>query len=57
VLMHVSRRTSLKRARNTLRKRIGDEQMQRIHFLMDLEGAKEEGEMEQAGPPPADSAE
>jgi len=52
VLTHVSRRTSLKRARNILRKRIGEEQMQRIIFLMDLEGASEEGEMEQAGPPP-----
>jgi ribonuclease Z len=57
VLMHISRRTSLKRARNILRKRAGEEQMQRIHFLMDLDGATEEGEMEQAGPPPADTAE
>ncbi len=57
VIMHVSRRTSIRRARSMLRKRIGAEQMERIHFLMDFEGATEAGEMEQAGPPPVDTAE
>lgn len=57
ILSHVSRRTGIRRARNLLRKRIGEEQMRRIHFLMDFEDAKDEGEVEEAGPPPADTAE
>lgn len=57
VITHVSRRISIRRAKNLLRKRIGDEQMQRIHFLMDLAGARDAGDIEEAGPPPADSAE
>jgi hypothetical protein len=31
--------------------------MRNVYFLMDLEGAVNEGEVEQAGPPPADTAE
>jgi ribonuclease Z len=57
VLAHVSRRTSLRRARNALRKRVGEEMMQRIHFLMDFEGAADAGDIEQVGPPPAENAE
>lgn len=57
IITHVSRRTSLRRAKKTLAKKVGEEQMARIHFLMDFEGATEAGEMEDAGPPPADSAE
>jgi ribonuclease Z len=57
VLLHVTRRTGVPRARRLLRKKLGDEQMKRIHFLMDFEGAKEEGEVEDAGPPPSDTAE
>lgn len=57
VITHVSRRTSVRRAKSLLRKRIGAEQMERIHFLMDFEGAKSAGEVEEAGPPPADAAE
>lgn len=57
VLIHVTRRTGIARAKRALRKRVGDERMQHIHFLMDLEGAKEAGEIEEAGPPPADTAE
>jgi ribonuclease Z len=57
VLIHVTRRTAVRRARNLLRKRLGDEAMQRIQFLMDFEGARDEGEIEQVGPPPADTAE
>jgi ribonuclease Z len=57
ILSHVSRRTGIRRAKHLLRKRIGDEQMQRIHFLMDFEGAKDEGEVEDQGPPPADTKE
>jgi ribonuclease Z len=57
ILMHVSRRTSLRRAKSLLKKKIGPEQMARIQFLMDLEGATPAGEVEEAGPPPADNAE
>jgi len=57
VLIHVTRRTGIARAKRVLRKRVGDERMQHIHFLMDLEGAKEGGEVEDVGPPPADTAE
>jgi len=31
--------------------------MQRIHFLMDFEDAREGGEVEDLGPPPAENAE
>ena len=57
ILTHVSRRTSIRRARNFLRKRLGEERMQSIFFLMDFEGAKEAGEVEDLGPPPPDTAE
>jgi ribonuclease Z len=57
VLIHVTRRTGIARAKRALRKRVGDEGMKHIHFLMDLEGAKEAGEVEDVGPPPADTAE
>jgi len=57
VISHVSRRTGIRRARNMLRRKVGDEQMKRIHFLMDFEGSKEAGEVEEIGPPPPDTAE
>jgi ribonuclease Z len=57
VVTHVSRRTGIRRARHLLRKRIGDEAMQRIHFLMDFEGARDAGEIEDQAPPPADTKE
>jgi len=57
VVTHVTRRTGIRRARNLLRKLVGDERMRNVYFLMDLEGAVNEGEVEQAGPPPADTAE
>jgi ribonuclease Z len=57
VLSHVTRRTGIRRAKGILRKKIGDEQMQRIHFLMDFEGAEAAGEVEDIGPPPPDTAE
>jgi len=55
VLTHVSRRTSLRRARRHLRKRVGDEHMARVHFLMDFEGAANAGDVE-LPVPPADAA-
>jgi ribonuclease Z len=57
VLTHVSRRTSIKRARHLLRKKIGEERMANIHFLMDFEGAQDAGDIDSAGPPPGDGAE
>src|SRR5439155_17643141 len=57
VITHVTRRTGIRRAKQMLRKRIGDERMKNILFLMDFEGAKDEGEVEDLGPPPADTAE
>ena len=36
---------------------IGDERMNNIHFLMDFENAREAGDVEDVGPPPADTAE
>ena len=57
VITHVSRRISVRRARNLLRKRVGEERMKNIHFLMDFEGAVPAGEVEEAGPPMSESAE
>jgi ribonuclease Z len=57
VISHVSRRTGIRRAKQMLRKRVGDEQMKRIHFLMDFEHAKDAGEIEDTAPPPPDTAE
>ncbi|MEA2736420.1 MAG: ribonuclease [Humisphaera sp.] len=57
VVTHVTRRTGMRRAKQLLRKRIGEERMQNIHFLMDFEDAREAGDVEDVGPPPADTAE
>src|SRR5687768_12270053 len=57
VITHVTRRTGLRRAKHLLRKRIGEERMKNIRFLMDFEGAHEAGDVEDVGPPPADTAE
>jgi ribonuclease Z len=57
VLIHVSRRTGVRRARNLLRRRIGNERMKQIHFLMDFEGAQDAGDIDSVLPPPPDSDE
>ena len=57
IIMHVSRRSGMRRVKNILRRKIGEGQMQRITFLMDLEGARDEGEVEELAPPPAENAE
>lgn len=57
IINHVTRRSGVKRARRQLAKKVGEEQMKRILFLMDFEGAQESGEVDEAGPPPADTAE
>jgi ribonuclease Z len=51
ILGHVSRRTGVRRARRLLARRIGEEQMRNIAFLMDFEGAADAGDIEDAGPP------
>ncbi len=50
VLTHVSRRTGIRRAKHLLRKQIGDAAMQRIHFLMDFDGARDAGDVEATVP-------
>jgi ribonuclease Z len=58
ILMHVSRRTGIRRAKYLLRKLVGNERMKNISFLMDFEGSQDAGDVESAGPnPPADSPE
>ncbi len=57
ILTHVTRRTGIRRAKHLLRKRIGDERMKRIHFLMDFDEAVEAGDVEDQGPPPGETAE
>ena len=47
----------IRKARHLLRKRIGDERMNNIHFLMDFDDAVDAGEVESVGPPPPDTAE
>jgi ribonuclease Z len=57
VVAHVTRRTGIRRARALLRKKVGEERMANIHFLMDFDDAVPAGEVEDVGPPPADTAE
>jgi len=57
VLIHVSRRTSVRRARGLLRRRIGEKRMKSIHFLMDFEGSADAGDIDSLLPPPSDTAE
>ena len=51
VIGHVSRRTGVRRAKRLLAKKIGEERMKNILFLMDFEGAEDAGDIEDAGPP------
>jgi len=57
VVTHVSRRTGVRRAKRVMSKLVGAEQMKRILFLMDFENAVDAGDVEEIGPPPADTAE
>jgi len=56
ILTHVSRRTSIRRAKRFLEKKLTDEQRERIIFLMDLADAKPAGEVEDIGPLPKGAA-
>jgi len=57
IINHVSRRTGVRRAKRILTKKIGEERMQNILFLMDFEGAADAGDIEAAGPPLGEGAE
>ena len=56
VINHVTRRTGIRKARGMLRKQLGHEAMQRVHFLMDFEHSRDAGAVEDVGPPPPDTA-
>lgn len=51
VITHVSRRIGMRKAKAILRKKLGDEAMDRITYLMDFEGAVDAGDVEQTVPP------
>ena len=51
VVSHVSRRIGVRKAKALMRKKLGDEQMERITFLMDFEGATDAGDVESTVPP------
>ncbi|HZL36489.1 MAG TPA: MBL fold metallo-hydrolase [Tepidisphaeraceae bacterium] len=57
IIGHVSRRTGVRRAKRMLAKRVGEQRMKNILFLMDFEGAADGGDMEEAGPPISENAE
>jgi ribonuclease Z len=50
VLTHLSRRTAVRRARSILRRSVSAERMKSIHFLMDFEGAADEGDIDSISP-------
>lgn len=57
VLIHVSRRTGVRKARHFLRKRLPKSELQRIQFLMDFDDARDAGDIDQAAPAPDDAGE
>jgi ribonuclease Z len=57
VITHVTRRTGIRKAKQMLRKRVGDERMKNITFLMDFEDSRSAGDVDEIGPFPADTAE
>lgn len=57
VLTHVTRRTGIRKARAMLRKKLGDERMKNITFLMDFEDAREAGDIDELSPHGLDTAE
>jgi ribonuclease Z len=46
ILIHVSRRTGVRRAKQILRKSIHEELLGNVHFMMDFDQARDAGEME-----------
>lgn len=51
IVLHVSRRTGIKRSRGILRKMLSPELMAKVHFLMDFDDSKSAGDMEDSAPP------
>ena len=51
VVSHVSRRIGIRKAKALMRKKLGDQQMERITFLMDFEGSTDAGDVESTVPP------
>ena len=51
VVCHVTRRPGVRRARRVLEKLAGPERIKNMHFLMDFEGAREAGDVEDVGIP------
>ncbi len=51
IILHVSRRTGIRRAKGILRKMVTPEVMSKIHFLMDFEDSREAGDIEDTTPP------
>ena len=51
VVLHVSRRTGIRRAKTILRKLVSPEVMAKVHFLMDFEESVEGGELESPAEP------
>jgi len=52
ILTHVSRRTGVRRAKSILKKVAHEETLHNVHFLMDFENAKDEGDVENPGDAP-----
>jgi hypothetical protein len=48
LVLHAHPCKRIKRAQRLLAKRISEADLKRIHFLMDFDGAKDEGEVEEA---------
>jgi hypothetical protein len=57
IVTHVSRRTGIRKARTAAQAHRRRADARESTFLMDFEGAREGGEVEDLGPPPAENAE
>ncbi len=56
ILTHVSRRMGVRRSRSILRRMVGDTLMENVQFLMDFEGSRDDGDMEESGPVSSDAS-
>jgi ribonuclease Z len=57
IVLHVSRRSSIRRAKTVLAKKIGPELAAKVHFLMDFESSVDAGDIEQVSPNSEDAPE
>jgi len=51
IVLHVSRRTGIRRSKHMLRKLLTPEQMAKVHFLMDFDDSQDAGDMEETTAP------